>query len=74
MPKFYCEACSREFEAVKPVKKEYKDYLLGPCSKNIAYCPECGRESGEKLVPKPQKADKKMDYCDGNCHHCPGQN
>jgi hypothetical protein len=70
MPKFFCESCKHEFETGSPVKKEYMDYILGPCSKNIAYCPVCGSESGEKLVPKPGKADKPKDYCDGNCSCC----
>lgn len=70
MPKFYCQDCSFEFDSDKPIKKEYKDYILGPCSKNVAPCPQCGIESGEKIVPKPQRAEKQNTNCDGNCRHC----
>lgn len=70
MPTFYCEVCRGEFETDKPVKKEYKDYILGPCTKNVAYCPVCGKESAEKIKPKPLKAVKQRDYCDGNCRSC----
>lgn len=71
MPKFFCQSCSIEFDTEKPVKKEYKDYILGPCSKNVAYCPLCGKESAEKIVPKPLKAVQKKEACDGDCRHCP---
>lgn len=70
MSKFYCEDCRREFDNDKPFKKEYKDYILGPCSKNVAYCPVCGNESAEKIIPKPLKAMKQRDNCDGNCMRC----
>lgn len=70
MPKFYCEDCRREFDTEKAVKKEYRDYILGPCTKNVAYCPKCGSEAGEKIIPKPLKAEKPKNYCDGNCRRC----
>ncbi len=70
MPTFYCEVCHGEFDIDKPIKKEYKDYILGPCSKNIALCPVCGRESPEKIIPKPLKAAKQRDYCDRKCGSC----
>ena len=70
MPTFYCEVCVKEFETSKPVKKEYKDYVLGLCSRNIAFCPVCGKESAEKIIPKPLKAVKQRDYCEGNCSSC----
>lgn len=69
MTTFYCEICHAQFDSDKPVKKEYRDYILGPCSKNVAYCPVCGRESSEKIIPKPLKAVKQRE-CDGNCRHC----
>lgn len=72
MAKFFCEECQKEFETDKPIKKEYKDYILGPCSKVISFCPECGQESNEKLTPKPQKlrAAPPQNSCDGNCRRC----
>jgi hypothetical protein len=70
MPAFYCEDCRKGFETSKPVKKEYKDYILGPCSRNIAFCPVCGKESAEKIIPRPLKAVKQRDYCDRNCGSC----
>lgn len=70
MPKFFCTDCNNEFDTEKPVKKNYNDYLLGPCSKNVAYCPLCGKESAERIVPKPLKAVTRRDSCDGDCRRC----
>ena len=72
--KFYCDNCNLEFETDKPSKKEYKDYLLGPCWKYISNCPSCGQESDEKRIPRPQKYSMSVASqgpgCDGNCGHC----
>ncbi|MGE5406310.1 MAG: hypothetical protein ACM3NR_01255 [Methanosarcina sp.] len=70
MPKFFCPGCNNDFDTDKPVKKNYTDYLLGPCSKNVAYCPLCGNESAERIVPKPLKAETRRDTCDGDCRRC----
>jgi hypothetical protein len=72
MSTYFCDYCRTEFDTDKPIKKEYTDYFLGPCSKNIAYCPQCGQESNEKLIPKPQKNTPASppDYCTGDCRHC----
>ncbi len=70
MPIFFCEVCNLEFVTGKPVKKEYKDYILGPCSRNVAFCAVCGSEASEKIIPRPLKAVKQPDYCDGNCRSC----
>jgi hypothetical protein len=73
MMKFFCPECKIDFETAQPVKKQYNDYLLGQCSRNIAYCPKCSRESAEKIIPKPQKLAQRapQNYCNGNCSHCP---
>lgn len=56
MGTFFCEPCKITFEDNQGLKKEYKDYIYGPCWKYIAYCPECKQESSEKRVPKPGKS------------------
>ncbi len=70
--KFYCADCQIEFITDTPVKKEYKDYILGPCWKHVSCCPECGQESNEKLTPKPQKltVSYPQNSCDGDCRSC----
>ena len=74
--RFFCTDCSREFETDDPSKKEYKDYLLGPCWKYIAFCPSCGREADEKRAPKMQKTPepvRSQGYCsNGSCGCCGG--
>jgi hypothetical protein len=72
MAKFYCSECNLEFESDKPERKEYTDYFLGPCSKNVANCPECKKEAGEKLIPKPQKRSipYPQNSCTGDCRNC----
>ena len=56
MASFLCRDCNLVFEDKKAIKKEYHDYIFGPCEKYIAYCPECKGECSEKPVPKPGKA------------------
>jgi len=76
MNKFLCRDCKNIFEA-KPVKKEYIDPVFGPCSSNIANCPDCSKECNEYVKPKPQKASSQpiMSSCDAkSCNTCPGMN
>ena len=70
--KFYCNDCKHEFETDKPIKKEYKDYILGTCWKNVSSCPICGQESNEKITPKPQKLSVSLPQysCNRGCGCC----
>ena len=69
MSTFFCEPCKLTFEDNQGLKKEYKDYIYGPCWKYIAYCPECKEECSEKREPKPGKAksDFSMECGSGSC-------
>ncbi len=58
MATFLCRECNLVFEDNHRIKKEYHDYIFGPCQKYIAYCPECKGECSEKPEPKPGKAKK----------------
>jgi hypothetical protein len=72
--KFFCSNCNQEFETNNPSKKEYRDYLLGPCWKYISNCPSCEQECDEKRIPKPQKSSmsfaSQIPSCGGNCDSC----
>lgn len=70
--KFYCTDCKYEFEVDKPSKKEYRDYILGPCWKYVSDCPKCGQETNEKIIPKPQKLtiSYPQNSCNGDCRSC----
>ena len=65
--KFFCNNCNFEFETATPTKKEYRDYILGPCWKYVSACPKCGQEANEKLTPRPQKASIPLNqnFCGG---------
>lgn len=56
MSTFICTECEITFDDNQKLKKEYTDYIYGPCWKYIAYCPECKAECSEKPVSKPGKS------------------
>jgi hypothetical protein len=70
MSTFYCEHCSKKFEA-EGEKTEWVDRTYGPCSRWTASCPECGAESGlARTVHAHGDGDGDMDDgCggDGSC-------
>lgn len=70
--KFFCTDCNYEFEQLKPTKKEYRDYILGPCWKYVSECPKCGKESNEKIIPRQQKISFSMpqNFCGGGGGCC----
>ncbi len=70
MSTFYCEGCKLTFENNQGLKKEYKDFIYGPCWKYIAYCPECNQECSQKPAPKPGKAksDLSNECSSGGCY------
>jgi hypothetical protein len=71
MSTFYCEECKITFENNQGLKKEYRDYIYGPCWKYIAYCPQCEQECSEKRVPKPGKSKNQipMECGSGACQN-----
>ncbi|MFW5707232.1 MAG: hypothetical protein ACOCX0_01505 [Bacteroidota bacterium] len=73
MSTFFCAACSLTFEDSQGLKKEYQDYIYGPCWKYIAYCPQCQQECSEKRTPNPGKAKTEVPMgCGGGACHNPG--
>jgi len=60
MASFICRECNLVFESKEKIKKEYRDYIFGPCQKYIAHCPQCQGECSEKPQPKPGKANKEL--------------
>jgi len=49
--KFKCSDCDLLFEAER-IKEEYIDPIYGPCSRNVADCPQCGKSAREYVKPK----------------------
>lgn len=60
MTTFLCRNCNISFEDNQNIKKEYHDYIFGPCWKYIAHCPQCKGECSEKPEPKPGKSKQEM--------------
>ena len=60
MATFLCRECNLVFENDEGIKKEYHDYIFGPCQKYMAYCPQCKGECSEKPEPRPGKAKTEM--------------
>jgi len=60
MATFHCHDCNLLFEDDQKIKKEYHDYIFGPCWKYIAHCPQCNGECSEKPESRPGKANKEM--------------
>lgn len=54
MKEFQCRTCDRIFDA-EGTMKEYMSPVYGPCSKEVAVCPDCGEEATEKIKPKQAK-------------------
>ncbi len=60
MATFHCQDCNLSFNDDQKTKKEYHDYIFGPCWRYIALCPQCRSECSEKPDPKPGKAKNEM--------------